>query len=67
MRALFWERVTPGMRSILAGFTQSELGARFYLAGDTAPAPKLLLLMSWQQVKAYFIGTCKEIASDWLA
>ncbi len=33
MTALFWETITPDMRGVLSGFTKSELGARFYLAG----------------------------------
>jgi hypothetical protein len=38
---LFWGTITPEMRTILGAFTQSELGAKFYLAGGTALALQL--------------------------
>ena len=41
MSTLFWEAITPDMRTILAGFTQSDIGAKFYLAGGTALALQL--------------------------
>ena len=36
MNKLFWETVTENMRLVLDGFSQTEIGARFYLAGGTA-------------------------------
>lgn len=36
MTDLFWNTITEDMRLLLSGFTQSELGDRFYLAGGTA-------------------------------
>lgn len=36
MKSLFWNTVTENMRLVLAGFAQTEIGARFYLAGGTA-------------------------------
>jgi predicted nucleotidyltransferase component of viral defense system len=36
MTDLFWNTVTETMRLVLSGFTQSQLGDRFYLAGGTA-------------------------------
>jgi len=36
MTDLFWNTITEDMRLVLSGFTQSELGDRFYLAGGTA-------------------------------
>ncbi len=36
MTDLFWNTITEDMRLLLSGFTQSELGERFYLAGGTA-------------------------------
>jgi len=36
MTQLFWNTITENMRLVLSGFTQSELGGRFYLAGGTA-------------------------------
>lgn len=36
MTELFWNTVTADMRSLLNGFAQTEIGARFYLAGGTA-------------------------------
>ena len=41
MSLLFWETITPDMRRILGGFTESALGASFYLAGGTALALQL--------------------------
>jgi hypothetical protein len=38
---LFWETITPEMRGILGGFTQSVPGTKFYLAGGTALALQL--------------------------
>jgi predicted nucleotidyltransferase component of viral defense system len=36
MTRLFWNTVTENMRLVMNGFTKSELGERFYLAGGTA-------------------------------
>jgi predicted nucleotidyltransferase component of viral defense system len=36
MTDLFWNTVTENMRLVMSGFTQSELGDHFYLAGGTA-------------------------------
>jgi hypothetical protein len=36
MTDLFWNTITENMRLVLSGFTHSELGDRFYLAGGTA-------------------------------
>jgi len=36
MNKLFWETVTENMHRVLNGFSQTEIGARFYLAGGTA-------------------------------
>ncbi len=36
MRTLFWNTITEDMRVILQGFSQSEIGKKFYLAGGTA-------------------------------
>ena len=36
MTELFWNTITENMRLVMSGFTQSELGNRFYLAGGTA-------------------------------
>ena len=36
MIELFWNTITENMRLVMSGFTQSELGDRFYLAGGTA-------------------------------
>lgn len=36
MTDLFWNTITENMRLVLGGFTQSEIGDRFYLAGGTA-------------------------------
>ena len=41
MSALFWETITPDMRTILGEFTRSDLGTKFYLAGGTALALQL--------------------------
>lgn len=41
MSSLFWETISPDMRSILSGFSHSEIGAKFYLAGGTALALQL--------------------------
>lgn len=38
---LHWETISPDMRPVMAGFSQSELGSRFYLAGGTALALQL--------------------------
>jgi hypothetical protein len=38
MSELFWNTITENMRIVLSGFSQSEIGARFYLAGGTALA-----------------------------
>lgn len=36
MSKLFWNTITENMRLVLDGFSQSEIGNRFYLAGGTA-------------------------------
>lgn len=36
MSELFWNTVTKGMRLVLSGFSKTEIGSRFYLAGGTA-------------------------------
>lgn len=36
MISLFWNTVTNDMREVLTGFTQTDLAAKFYLAGGTA-------------------------------
>ena len=36
MKPIFWNTVTENMRLVLNGFSQTEIGARFYLAGGTA-------------------------------
>jgi hypothetical protein len=41
MKGLFWKTVTEPMRRVLHGFSQTELGLRFYLAGVTALALQL--------------------------
>jgi hypothetical protein len=41
MSSLFWETISPDMRSILSAFSRSEIGAKFYLAGGTALALQL--------------------------
>jgi hypothetical protein len=33
---LFWNTITDDMRLVLSGFTKTEIGSRFYLAGGTA-------------------------------
>ncbi|MBI2332436.1 MAG: nucleotidyl transferase AbiEii/AbiGii toxin family protein [Chloroflexi bacterium] len=38
---LFWNTITPSMRSIWEGFSQSEISHEFYLAGGTALALQL--------------------------
>ena len=38
MTALHWEAITPLMRQVMATLGQSDLAARFYLAGGTALA-----------------------------
>jgi hypothetical protein len=41
MKELHWEVISPEMRQVMAGFSQSEIGGRFYLAGGTALALQL--------------------------
>jgi predicted nucleotidyltransferase component of viral defense system len=41
MDKLFWDTITENMRSVLSGFSQSELAGHFYLAGGTALALQL--------------------------
>lgn len=36
MSNLFWNTITADMRLVLDGFSQTEIGSRFYLAGGTA-------------------------------
>jgi len=38
MNDLHWEVISLPMRQVMAGFSQSEMGERFYLAGGTALA-----------------------------
>ena len=39
--AYHWEAVTPFMRAVMTGFSQTEVGKSFYLAGGTALALQL--------------------------
>lgn len=41
MKELFWETISQEMRQVMDGFSQSEMGSRFYLAGGTALALQL--------------------------
>jgi hypothetical protein len=41
MSELFWNTVTANMRHVLDGFSRSEIGSAFYLAGGTALALQL--------------------------
>lgn len=41
MNGLFWNTVTEDMKVVLNGFSQSEVGKQFYLAGGTALALQL--------------------------
>jgi hypothetical protein len=41
MSEFFWDTITEDMKFILNGFSQSEIGKRFYLAGGTALALQL--------------------------
>jgi predicted nucleotidyltransferase component of viral defense system len=41
MSELFWETITEEMKFVLNGFSQSEIGQHFYLAGGTALALQL--------------------------
>ena len=41
MSELFWNTITEDMKFVLNGFSQSELGKQFYLAGGTALALQL--------------------------
>jgi len=41
MDKLFWNTITENMRVVLRGFSQSETGRHFYLAGGTALALQL--------------------------
>jgi predicted nucleotidyltransferase component of viral defense system len=36
VKEIFWETITENMRLVLSGFSQTKIGARFYLAGGTA-------------------------------
>lgn len=38
MSELFWDTITEEMKYVLNGFSQSEIGRQFYLAGGTAVA-----------------------------
>jgi hypothetical protein len=41
MSEFFWDTITANMKSVLNGFSQSEVGKYFYLAGGTALALQL--------------------------
>ena len=41
MSDLYWETISSEMRQVMVGFSQSELGSFFYLAGGTALALQL--------------------------
>ncbi|MCC7190842.1 MAG: nucleotidyl transferase AbiEii/AbiGii toxin family protein [Anaerolineales bacterium] len=41
MNDLFWNTVTEDMRLVLSGFSQTSIGARFYLGGGTARSLQL--------------------------
>jgi predicted nucleotidyltransferase component of viral defense system len=41
MPGIFWHTVSHGMRRIMSGFSQTDIGKRFYLAGGTALALQL--------------------------
>lgn len=41
MNSLYWETISPEMYQIMDEFSQSEIGAHFYLAGGTALALQL--------------------------
>lgn len=41
MTELFWNTITENMKFVLNGFSQSEIGKHFYLAGGTALALQL--------------------------
>jgi predicted nucleotidyltransferase component of viral defense system len=41
MSKFFWNTITEKMRDILKGFSRSEIGRHFYLAGGTALALQL--------------------------
>ena len=41
MSDLFWQTISPEMRQVLNGFSSSEIGSHFYLAGGTALALQL--------------------------
>src|SRR5574338_335059 len=41
MSELFWNTITEEMKFVLNGFSQSEIGTQFYLAGGTALALQL--------------------------
>ncbi len=38
MSELYWNTITPAMRNVLVGFSQTKLSKEFYLAGGTALA-----------------------------
>ena len=41
MKSPFWETISENMRTVLGGFSQTAIGARFYLGGGTALALQL--------------------------
>ena len=41
MKPPFWETISENMRTVLSGFSQTAIGARFYLGGGTALALQL--------------------------
>jgi hypothetical protein len=47
--------------------TQTVKRLVYFENAEADPDPKLLLPVSWQQVKEYFVRTSKQIAGDWLA
>jgi hypothetical protein len=56
----YWDTITNQIRQVMAGFAQSELGARFYLAGGTALA---LQLGHRRSVDLDFFSATEDIAS----
>jgi len=42
MSEFFWNTITENMKFVLSGFSQSEIGKQFYLAGGTALALQCL-------------------------
>ncbi len=59
--------MAPGKYPSVRDFeTQTVKRLVYFENAEADPDPKLLLPVSWQQVKEYFIQTSKQIAGDWL-